>query len=661
MKTLKTLAILALFPFSFSWAQLNIGGKPLSFSYPLKEKDIPTVIQPALDMTLIEAEDRKEQEMGLPMRFGFPFEVSLNLDNSGVWEILPNGDGVWRLAITCEQAKSVNLTYDHFWMPKGALMYVYSGDKTQVYGGFTSRNNKGASRLEKRGFATAIVKGENLVVEYYEPAAARGEGIVSINRIVSGYISIDRNDPTRAFGGSGSCQVNVNCTDGVDWQCENNSVALIVASGNRWCTGSLMNSTCQDRTPLFLTANHCLGAWGLDAVTDPFADDWMFLWDYESADCTDGADFNPPVTSGAFLLANSGPSDFAIFNLTEDPMELAPAIQLWYNGWDATGVPIAGGSGIHHPSGDIKKISLYNQIPVDGSTTACLSTNEWGVVFQHPSGSFSSTEGGSSGSPLYDNNHRVIGQLWGGWDISDFPSCFGGPVCGDPSNDLSFYGKLSVSWNTGVIAQRRLIDWLDPCGTGQVVLDGRDEVSCPDHLVQADPLIVNGVYQAALTITVSNVIPSTRNVEIHAGNSVLLMPGFEAQLGCVAHIYIDGCHNLEDCDGNGSLASGPGASASPGLVATSFPAGGFSDLKVYPNPLHSSATIEFFLPVEGQPALYLINAEGKVIRTLLNKSILEPGEHELTLRVDDLPAGFYILRMIHDDAIISRKIAIVNK
>ncbi|MDV7400661.1 hypothetical protein RZS08_55105, partial [Arthrospira platensis SPKY1] len=88
--------------------------------------------------------------------------------------------------------------------------------------------------------------------------------------------------------------------------------------------------------------------------------------------------------------------------------------------------------------------------------------NHWGVIFEHPDGTFTTTEPGSSGSPLFDQNHRVIGQLWGGYHLDD---CTGGPTCADPAKDLSFYGKFSVSWS-GDSPARRLQDWLAPkCNT----------------------------------------------------------------------------------------------------------------------------------------------------------------------------------------------------
>ena len=73
------------------------------------------------------------------------------------------------------------------------------------------------------------------------------------------------------------------------------------------------------------------------------------------------------------------------------------------------------------------------------------------------------TEGGSSGSPPFDQNKRIIGQLWGG-----------GASC----NNLSapdYYGSLNKSWNpNGSNNSSQLKHWLDPNNDGVTFIDGYD-------------------------------------------------------------------------------------------------------------------------------------------------------------------------------------------
>src|SRR5690554_1489366 len=157
--------------------------------------------------------------------------------------------------------------------------------------------------------------------------------------------------------------------------------------------------------------------------------------------------YNPQSTSGATLRANNSNSDFALFELTESP--LSSNIDVRFNGWDRTTSPTQGGVGIHHPMGDFKKVSTHSMVP-----SSVVSNKFWRIYWIETANGHSVTEGGSSGSPLFTNKKRIIGQLYGGF----IP---GNPNCSDPENDESDYGKFSVSWN-GTSPQRRLKDWLDP-------------------------------------------------------------------------------------------------------------------------------------------------------------------------------------------------------
>jgi lysyl endopeptidase len=72
------------------------------------------------------------------------------------------------------------------------------------------------------------------------------------------------------------------------------------------------------------------------------------------------------------------------------------------------------------------------------------------------------TEPGSSGSPLFDDQGRIIGQLYGG-----AAACSGT----NDNNAFDYYGRLGVAWDTGSSATTRLEDWLDPQGSNPVVLN----------------------------------------------------------------------------------------------------------------------------------------------------------------------------------------------
>ncbi|MFH1372919.1 MAG: PKD domain-containing protein [bacterium] len=418
-------------------AQISAGGRPVSFDV-VTRSDLQTVTMPPVDVAALLVEDSIEQSKGLPYRFGVPFEVDYDLQSHGTWETLDDGGRLWRLRLECPGAFSINLVYRHFRLPPGGRLFIYNADRSMVIGAFTEQNNK-----EYQQFATGLVAGDVSILEYYEPSQTKTPGVISIQRIIHGYknlFSWDIAKDAAGFGGSGACNNNVNCPEGAEWQDDKRSVAMILTSGGwRLCTGALVNNVRQDQTPYFLTADHCLGG----------EQTWVFMFNYESPSCSNIDGPTWMTVSGSTLRANNSYSDFALLELTEMPPD---SYEVYYAGWSAVNSPASSSVGIHHPSGDIKKIS-FDYDPVTTS----------GVFWQIGQWEDGTTEPGSSGSPLFDStSHRIIGQL-----------CCGTASCQSLTSD--YYGKFSLSWNNGGSSSTQLKDWLDPDNTGTLSLDGSME------------------------------------------------------------------------------------------------------------------------------------------------------------------------------------------
>jgi len=340
----KTLSILLMIFLAGSLAaQVSEKGTPKSFENSL-EGVVPTVYMPEINLERYLAEDQEDAgNKDIPYRFGAQIDVDFSMTNSGLWTDLPDGGRVWRLHLTSTGAYSLNLIYDKFFMPEGAQFFLYNQNKSSVLGAFTSKNNKDHGK-----FSTGLTAGEEVTLEYYEPAEVFGQGVIEISRVVHAYRDIITHVAHEGFGSSGSCNNNVNCPEAEGWENQIRSVAMILTGGgSRICSGFMVNNVRQDLTPYFMTANHCLGG----------NDTWIIMFKYQSPSC-DNIDGPTNFTvQGTSLLANNSASDFALLLLDEAPPE---DYEVHFAGWNAIDEASTNSVGIHHPSGDIKKISWDN-------------------------------------------------------------------------------------------------------------------------------------------------------------------------------------------------------------------------------------------------------------------------------------------------------------
>lgn len=241
-------------------------------------------------------------------------------------------------------------------------------------------------------------------------------------------------------GASAACNLNVVCPEGAGWENERNSVALIVVNGQESCTGSLVMNTCNTNRPYFLTANHCLSG----SVAN-----WVFQFQTWSATCIGNNGWREDIQfNGATLRANNAATDFALLELNQTP----PANSgITYSGWNRNTTTPNGSVGIHHPAGDLMKFS--RDFDPSGVSSWGGTNNHWISIFEQ-----GTVEPGSSGSPLYDMNHRIVGQLHG-------DQLNQGNFCAQRRGE---YGKFDQSWTGGGTNTTRLSNWLDPNNTGAV-------------------------------------------------------------------------------------------------------------------------------------------------------------------------------------------------
>ncbi len=129
------------------------------------------------------------------------------------------------------------------------------------------------------------------------------------------------------------------------------------------------------------------------------------------------------------------------------------------------------------------KISIENNLASVGSVRNFPNT-AWRVVWDQ-----GTVEGGSSGSPLFDNgNHKIIGQLFSNTQPTTQPcnQAIGG----------SNYGRFDVSWDGGGTPSTRLRDWLDPENTNAISTNTTSVANLPNSITPSGNILgyytVNG-------------------------------------------------------------------------------------------------------------------------------------------------------------------------
>jgi lysyl endopeptidase len=444
IKLFGTLSLFFLLPLC-SFSQISIGGSPFSDFLPLNEQ-IQTVTLPAFDYQSMIEEDRLSAMMhDVPLRYGRVFEVNYNLQNSGTWTELSDGSRIWRLKIKSDNAYSINLIFGKYLLPEGATLYIYDPAKNTMIGGFTKLNNNGLDKI----FATAPVKGEETIIEYYEPYNEKGNGILELYQATHAYRDLFGFDNLLEV----PCNININCPVGAPWVNEKRAATRITfnqGAGSYLCSGALINNTQNDRTPYYLTAEHC---------APDNHNSMVFYFNYESEYCIGTTGSLGQTISGASFRSANFMTDFRLVMLNNTPPS---SYNAFFLGWDRTGNLPQNATSIHHPGGAVKKISKdTTTVATSNGFGGRLPNGFWRVIWD-----VGMTEGGSSGSPLLDQNNRVVGQNLGGNPAN----------CDAPWSVQKYFGKFSESWSYGGSSTNQLKDWLDQTNTGQTTVDGINNV-----------------------------------------------------------------------------------------------------------------------------------------------------------------------------------------
>ncbi len=421
---------------------------------PLESVDL---VQLELEDNALFATNRSIDKKEGPYHFAHEIETKISVQEAGTWESLEDGKMLWRQRIRSKGAYSLNLAFKDFRLPSSAALFLYDVERTHVIGPITQEDNDTHGE-----WWSPIIPFDEVVIEIQVSAKEAPLLKTTITEV---------NHDFQGFGAllSGSCNIDVICGQEEGFAIIDlyrdiiNSVGMYSINGRDICTGTLINNVRNDCTPYFLTAKHC-------EVTQSNAASVVVYWNYQQTTCRapgsteSGAAGNGPrnmFNSGVSLLSEYDNSDMALL-LLDDPV--APEVDAFFAGWDATGSVLDSAICVHHPQAEEKRISL------DYNPSTPFFLNQFYRVLDWDEGT---TESGSSGAPLFSTNKLIVGQLNGG-----------AASCGNEEYDD--FGMLAISWEGGGTPETSLESWLDPDNTGVLTFGGR---ACSDLIRASEATI----------------------------------------------------------------------------------------------------------------------------------------------------------------------------
>lgn len=395
-----------------------------------------------------ELEDWKK---GRPLPEAKLYELNINADSVGTWILSDENENTWMLSIKVPEAKGFFVSFEDFQLPVGAKLYAYNQNLPQKAIVFTHHDNPKGGIYSLEG-----LKGDNVVLEYVSHLK---EELPKLHIKEIGYKYTDNQD--KELSGfetkANSCMTNINCPEADFWEAQKKGIVQLrmrKSNGRTFlCSGSLVNNTANDKTPYLLTAEHCFEDMTKEQITET-----EFFFEYESPTCETTTLPIYKYHKGSELLVLNplkDGSDGALLKLSDNIPE---DWDVYFNGWDRenVGKNIQTGSIIHHPLGDVKKITFYDK-PLVASPWYNNTTKKTHWLVYYSKGA---TEGGSSGSPIFNQNGLIVGTLSGGDGNCTTPYL------------PDYYGKFWYHWDQYQDADAHMSKYLDPKGTNPERIGG---------------------------------------------------------------------------------------------------------------------------------------------------------------------------------------------
>ena len=382
------------------------------------------------------------------------------------WQSLPDGGKVAQIVVRSAGAAAIRLGLTMSSKQAGVMVrFAGSGSPSSVYGPYPA-----ATIAAARTYWSPVLDGESATLEIALPPGVAPETvelrIPKISHLVSAGAALLKAEPVSDIGHAGSCEVDVACVATAAVSNQARSVAKLVFTddgGTFLCTGTLINDSIASNTPYLYTASHCLDS-------QEAASSLVTYWFFDAASC--GSRIVPPyvtVSGGARLLGRSVDGDWALVRLNN-----APPANAVFSAWRAEALTNGAGVAlIHHPAGDLKKIS-------EGTMPSYFSFSD-NTSFASARYTMGSTEPGSSGAGLLTPGSGGFYELRGG--------LYAGDVSCSQTEGKDVYSRLDLA--LPLLAQYLTPGTADPAKKTLVVeyyYAGFD-----DYFITANPLEIQGL------------------------------------------------------------------------------------------------------------------------------------------------------------------------
>ncbi len=451
-------------------------------------------------------QDQEKQRRNLdpdtPLRFAKKLASNVDLISSMEWQETDQGQRIGKYRLKSAGAYTLNLNFSNVVLSPSCQINIYNPKN-----GYAIQPLLPKDILANKEIWTPVILGEDCIVELITTDEISNLSLV-LESVFHDFVGFAQ----ESMRVSGSCNLDVICgeSDGFPqvevFRKVISSVGAYHFNGKEICTGAAINNTSRDCKPYFLTAHHC----GVNSLTAP---SMVVYWNYENSYCRQpltsesgqaGDGSLSQYTLGATVLASWATSDFTLVELNHS---IDPDFQVYLSGWDRSSSLPSKATTIHHPNLDEKRISIDFQSPQEWNDNF-LRIQNWEI---------GSTEDGSSGAPLYNDQQQIIGQLFGGQ-----------AECGN--NEWDAFGWFHRSWSGGGTPQTRLSDWLDPEETNETNIAGHNcsyEINYSLNEVNACTEVVNSLEVELIANEAFNVpfpiqIGSTGGLDVSLSSDIIV-------------------------------------------------------------------------------------------------------------------------------------------